>query len=276
MRDYQLLPRPAKDFLRRTVGRHVVAEKWWRLRYAAEFRAAERAEGVEVALATGKLTELPTAHVAVVIPTYRRPGPLRAAVESALAQTISDVAVVVVDDNGGEVGTLPADPRLTVVRLSRTRRSPGLSRNVGLRVSRSPYAAFLDDDNTWRPDHLERALAALADGAGLVYTGVRRVRGDGTELDVLSQPFDRRALADDNFVDANSVVVRRGSGVRFSPWPRPRWVHPKEDWELVYRLSARLRVTHVPDVTVDYLAHDGSFFSDWSRPPTDPGRKGRG
>ncbi|SDN56645.1 glycosyltransferase family 2 protein [Allokutzneria albata] len=262
-RDYGLLPPAAKKLLRRAVGRYVVGERWWAVRFAKERAAAVRAEHREVARLARSHAPA-EAMVTVVVPTYRRADRLRDAVTSALAQTVTDVAVIVVDDGGGEVGGLPDDPRLTVLRLARNHGSPGLARNVALRLSRSPYVAFLDDDNTWRPNHLETALPAL-ESAGLVYTDLHRRRLDGSTVDVLGRDFDRREHADSAWVDVNAVVVRRAPWLRFDPWARPRWVHPREDWEFVHRVSARSAVTHLPVVTVDYTVHDGSYFSDWSR-----------
>lgn len=263
MKDYALLPRPVKDLLRQSVGRYVIGENWWRLRFAAERFAAERDEHAEVARLASRLRPLPSATVAVVMPTFRRPERLAAAVQSVLNQTVQDFVVLVVDDGGGQLDGLPADPRVVVLELSRNHHSPGLARNVALRLSRSPFVAFLDDDNTWRPDHLERTLAALRAGAGLVYTALRRIRDDGTELDVLSRPFHRAAHRDDAWVDINAVVLRRFPSLRFDPWARPRWVHPREDWEFVHRVSARLRVEHIAVATVDYAVHSGSYFTDW-------------
>jgi glycosyltransferase involved in cell wall biosynthesis len=263
LKDYALLPRPVKDLLRQSVGKNVVGENWWRLRFAAERFEADRAEHTEALALAAQLGQAASARVAVVMPTYRRPERLANAVKSALNQTVRDTVVLVVDDGGGQVDGLPEDPRLVVLKLSRNYGSPGLARNVAIRLSRSPYLAFLDDDNTWRPDHLERSLAALESGAGMVYTALRRLREDGTELDVLSRPFSRAQHRDGEWVDINAVVLRRFAGVRFDPWARPRWVHPREDWEFVHRVSAKLRVRHVPVATVDYSVHSGSYFTDW-------------
>ncbi|GAA0650334.1 hypothetical protein GCM10010174_87460 [Kutzneria viridogrisea] len=263
MKEYALLPRPVKNLLRQSVGRYVVGENWWHLRFAAERFAAERDEHAEVSRLARTLTPLPSAQVCVVMPTFRRPERLAAAVHSALDQTERDLVVLVVDDGGGQVAGLPEDPRVVLLQLSRNHGSPGLARNVALRLSRSPFVAFLDDDNTWRPDHLERSLTALRSGAGLVYTALRRIREDGTELDVLSRPFNRAAHRDESWVDINAVVVRRFAGLRFDPWARPRSVHPREDWEFVHRISAKLRVEHLPVPTVDYSVHSGSYFTDW-------------
>ena len=225
--------------------------------------AVARFEHREVRRLRAMAPAAPHRTVATVIPTYRRPELLRRAVESALAQTVADQTVVVVDDGGG-LPDLPADPRLRAVSLSRNCGIAGVVRNVGIELTDSQFLAFLDDDNEWHPEHLERALEGLSRGATLVYTAVERHRPDGTLVDVLSVPFDRHTLADTSgYVDMNAVVVRRGPGVRFSRLPRARATLPREDWEFVHRLARTGVAEHLPTPTVRYLLNDASYFSTW-------------
>ncbi|WP_317447111.1 glycosyltransferase family A protein [Streptomyces collinus] len=207
----------------------------------------------------------PAALVATVIATHRRPDELRAAVRSALAQTVRDQVVVVVDDGAG-LPELPDDPRLFAVSLARNTGVAGVVRNVGIRLTRSRYVAFLDDDNLWEPDHLECALAVLESPQGPdgVYTALRRVLPDGTERDVLSVPFDRRRAARESFLDTNAFVARRTRALRFSRLRRTPEVMPREDWELVHRYSRGHSVRHVPHTTVRYLVNPASFYTTWS------------
>ena len=215
-----------------------------------------------------------TPRVLVVIPTYRRPDGARRAVESALAQTFSDIAVIVVDDGAG-LPVLPADPRLAAVSLRRNTATLGLVRNVGIRLVDSEFVAFLDDDNVWTPDHVAAAVAALDADPGLagVYTSVRRERSDGSQIDVLGAPFDARRLRWDPFIDANSIVVRRSHDRGFSVLPRTKSTLPKEDWEYVWRLSRRGRIEHVPAVTVRYAVNPQSYFTHWTDDYATPGRR---
>ena len=226
--------------------------------------ALRRFENAEVERLRPLMGALPAAKVATVIPTYRRPLLLTAAVESALAQTVTDQVVVVVDDGTGDLPTLPDDPRLRAVSLSRNSKVAGVVRNVGIRTTRSEYIAFLDDDNTWRPDHLALAIAALETGPDVVYTAVER-RRDGELVDVLSEPFRPDTFRDGPpYVDTNAIVVRRAPDVLFSRIPRTRATMPVEDWELVNRLSRTREIRHVPEPTVRYLIHADSYYSAWN------------
>ncbi|MFI6931696.1 glycosyltransferase family 2 protein [Streptomyces sp. NPDC050287] len=228
---------------------------------ALMLRRLETAETRRLAAAV----PLPAALVATVIATHRRPDELRAAVRSALAQTVRDQVVVVVDDGAG-LPELPDDPRLFAVSLARNTGVAGVVRNVGIRLSRSRYVAFLDDDNQWEPDHLERALAVLESphGPDGVYTALRRILPDGTERDILSVPFDRRRAARESFLDTNAFVARRNGALHFSRLRRTPEVLPREDWELVHRYSRSHSVRHIPHATVRYLVNPDSFYTTWS------------
>ncbi|MBE8470397.1 glycosyltransferase [Streptomyces sp. 3R004] len=223
-----------------------------------------RIEDAEVRRLSADLPSPPSALVATVIATHRRPDALRAAVRSALDQTVRDHVVIVVDDGAG-LPELPDDPRLFAVSLSRNTGVAGVVRNVGIRLTRSRYVAFLDDDNLWEPDHLERALAALesADAPAGVYTALRRVLPDGSEKDILSVPYDRHRAARESFLDTNAFVARRTRSLHFSRLRRTPEVLPREDWELIHRYARRHRVRHVPHPTVRYLVNPASFYTDW-------------
>ncbi|WP_225847067.1 glycosyltransferase [Streptomyces sp. HPF1205] len=228
---------------------------------ALRLRRIENAETRRLAAA---LPVRPTALVATVIATHERPEALRAAVGSALAQTVRDQVVVVVDDGAG-LPELPDDPRLFAVSLSVNTKTAGVVRNVGIRLSRSRYVAFLDDDNLWEPEHLARALEALEAPGGPdgVYTALRRVLPDGTEHDILSVPWDRRRSARESFLDTNAFVARRNRALRFSRLRRTPEVLPREDWELIHRYARTHRIRHLPHPTVRYLVNPGSFYTRW-------------
>ncbi|MBR7835228.1 glycosyltransferase family 2 protein [Actinospica durhamensis] len=211
--------------------------------------------------------------VTTIIPTYRRPEQLRAAVDSALAQTVRAHRVLVVDDGAG-LPPLPADPRLVALSLSRNCAVLGVVRNVGIRLADSRYLAFLDDDNTWAPEHLEITVAALeADPKlGGVYTALRRVLPDGTDHDVISEGFDVRTARERAYLDANAFVVRTAAGLRFSRLRRDRGVLPREDWASLYPFARRHRVAHLPRGTVRYLVNPQTYYTTWDAGSDSSGR----
>src|ERR1700688_2952786 len=107
--------RVTKNLLNRTVGWHVLFEARNKVRLGPSSLVLRRVENAEVKRLSGAVAP-PTARVATVIPTHRRPEALQASVRSALAQTVTDQVVIVVDDGAG-LPDLPDDPRLTAVSL---------------------------------------------------------------------------------------------------------------------------------------------------------------
>ncbi|MGW5372800.1 glycosyltransferase family 2 protein [Streptomyces sp. NPDC004009] len=259
------LARAPWELLKRAFGWLVLFELRNKVLLAPSALRLRRVEAAETRRLAAATAPPPAALVATVIATHRRPEELRAAVRSALDQTVRDQVVIVVDDGAGLPG-LPDDPRLFAVSLARNTGVAGVVRNVGIRLTRSRYVAFLDDDNEWEPDHLERALAVLEAPGGPdgVYTALRRVLPDGSERDVLSVPFDRRRAARESFLDTNAFVGRRNGALHFSRLRRTPEVLPREDWELVRRYSRRHTVRHVPHPTVRYLVNPASFYTTWS------------
>lgn len=99
--------------------------------------------------------------VTAIIPTRNRPTLLMRAVRSALNQTYHDIEIVVVID-GQDPATVAAvgsvgDARLRVVDV---RESVGSAdaRNIGVQHAKGEWVAFLDDDDEWMPQKIERQL----------------------------------------------------------------------------------------------------------------------
>jgi glycosyltransferase involved in cell wall biosynthesis len=115
--------------------------------------------------------------VSVIIPSKNRLDFIEKAIDSILGQTYRRVEVIVVDD-GSEV---PLSPVLTkkygesIVCLSHEQsRGAPASRNTGAKQAKGEYLAFLDDDDIWLPEKLEKQMAAFAslgEAFGVVYCG---------------------------------------------------------------------------------------------------------
>jgi glycosyltransferase involved in cell wall biosynthesis len=230
-----------------------------------------RVENAEVSRLSVELPKMPESRVTVIITTYKRPELLIRAVRTALAQTIEDISVLVVDDGGGlpDLRDLSADTRLFACSLSANTGTPSIGRNVGIRLTKSKYVAFLDDDNMWEPEHLEAALSVLegegpGSPPGCVYTAVVRILPDGRVHDVLSVEFERRLMGSSSFIDTNAMVIKRFPGLHWSRIRRKRGMFPVEDWELAYRISRKTKVQHLNVPTVRYLINSDSYYSNWS------------
>ncbi|MFC7068748.1 glycosyltransferase family 2 protein [Halobaculum lipolyticum] len=134
--------------------------------------------------------------VSVVVPAYQRGDMVGRAIDSALAQTVEDVEVVVVDDGSTDdtetVVTAYEDDRVRYVAHERNR-GVSAARNTGLAAATGEYVAFLDSDDEWLPRKLDRQLTTLAErGEGWVgaYCGI--ATGGLSPLDRLAAVVSER------------------------------------------------------------------------------------
>jgi GT2 family glycosyltransferase len=197
--------------------------------------------------------------VSVVIPTRDRPAVVAEAVRSALGQTYAELEVVVVDDGSASPLELPpdvgGDPRVRVLRLHAPA-GAGEARNTGVRTTRGPLIAFLDDDDRWRPRKIELQVRALtgADGAAAVETGYELWDGDRLVERYVPRPDRdlRAAILEQPQLQPSTVLIRRSAFEELGGFD-PTLVRV-EDWELWVRFADSFEVAVVPEVQVDRAA----------------------
>jgi glycosyltransferase involved in cell wall biosynthesis len=187
----------------------------------------------------------PGPQTSVLMPAYRAEDTVREAVESALAQSVSDLELIVVDDASPvpvrEALSGIADPRLRVILRSRNG-GPAAARNTALRHARARLVSQLDADDVWKPDYLEHVLPEFADPAvGLVYANAE-ILGHPTGHDTYvfdpsPHPIDRfPKLAEQNPVPALTATMRARAVREVGGYAR--WLPMAQDYHLYLKLAA--------------------------------------
>jgi glycosyltransferase involved in cell wall biosynthesis len=148
------------------------------------------------------------APISAIITTYNDANFLADALASVAAQTVRPAQVLVVDDgsDGDAAASITAQAAerhgLTVEYVRRPHAGPSATRNAGLALATQEFVAFLDADDVWMPDHLERKLARLAARDGRYstsYDGYINIDVDGRPLWTMSSgdydgPIDGRLM----------------------------------------------------------------------------------
>lgn len=106
------------------------------------------------------------AKVSVIIPTYNRESYLKCAIDSVLRQSCQDFEIIVVDDGSTDntrelVSKYIEDFPEKISYFYQENRGPAAARNKGIREAHSEYIGFLDSDDEWLPEKLEKSLRFL-------------------------------------------------------------------------------------------------------------------
>ena len=127
--------------------------------------------------------------ISVIIPTFNRAYCITKTIDSALAQTYSNLEIIVIDD-GSSDGTsvlirdrYGSDPRVRYI--FQENRGVSSARNTGFQAAQGDFIAFLDSDDVWRPWKLELQLNCMAmnQEVGMVWSDMEALDPSGKIID---------------------------------------------------------------------------------------------
>lgn len=191
--------------------------------------------------------------VSIVIPTWNRRDMLMEALESVRSQRWKRWEAIVVDD-GSDDGTIEAVERLAAqdsrfVLIRRPHEGVCRARNSGLEAARGDYIAFLDSDNVWTPQYLDRMLATMErDDLGAAYGTLMVETPDGPRYRAVR--VDREMLLVSNHVDMNVLIMRADVADAVGGFDES--LRRTVDYDLVLRISEHTLLHHIPVVGVQY------------------------
>jgi glycosyltransferase involved in cell wall biosynthesis len=194
--------------------------------------------------------------ISCIITTYNRPEKLKKAVDSVINQSYTDWELIIVND-GGEVPKVKHE-KARVVNLEKNFGSDTRPKNVGILEAKGEYIAFLDDDNVWRPDHLQILFKEISRDPklDLVY-GDRWLIDDAKTFKPrlgISSDFDIAILLRRNFIDTSDVLVKRQAIIDVGGYDERYTKYV--DWNLWVRMvKAGKKFLHTPMIVTDYHVH---------------------
>lgn len=205
--------------------------------------------------------------ISVVIPTYNYARFLKKCLESLVSQSFVNWEAIVVnnfsDDNTAEVVEGFSDRRIRLVNF-RNNGVIAASRNKGIELSRANLIAFLDSDDSWYPEKLEKCVKELNSGADLVCHGMRYIVNGSPWKDVT---YNAKARSDflsllygSTRIFTSSVVVRKECLLRVSGFDENPGIITAEDRDLWLRLSKEgCRFCFIKDILGEYNCHEDSL-----------------
>jgi len=193
--------------------------------------------------------------VAVIIPCYNAASYLARALNSVFAQTYRDYCVYVIDDGSNDdTAAVLRSYAGRVVSLTQEHSGQAAARNHGIRLSDSPYIAFLDADDEWLPEKLERQVTIFreAPNKGMIYSDCFTSgdgRSAGSYFARIGTPYGGRVF--EQFlricgVFTPTVMVRRECLLDVGLFDETFPVG--EDYNLWLRIAASWEVGVIPEV----------------------------
>lgn len=201
--------------------------------------------------------------VSVIVPTYGDADYLPGALESIANQTHRNVEIIVVDSSGVDWLRELGERVEGFEYIEQEPQGLAAARNRGLDAATGAVVGFLDADDRWCPEKLEKQLAALDAGADIVYSDVWLVE-DGAKRTQSSLPVEHPETHYIDFlyeggVPMPTVLARREC---FDEHRFDERLPAVEDRHLWARLFARYRPARVPDPLACYRVREDSMSSD--------------
>ena len=210
--------------------------------------------------------------VSVIIPTYNRAGFLPRAIKSVLNQIFQDFEIIVVDDGS-------TDNTEQVVRNFQNRDKrikyiwqeqsggPSKPKNTGIKAARGRYIAFLDSDDEWFPEKLEKQLELFEKGpSNLGFVGCNLLsieQKTGKILEEVKLPSSLRHNALEKFLvgcfiySSSDVVVK--SKILANVGLFDENIRIGEDWDMSIRISQKYKFDFVSKPLFKHYIHRGNI-----------------
>ncbi|WP_405420007.1 glycosyltransferase [Marinobacter flavimaris] len=210
--------------------------------------------------------------VSVITPTYNRAEFLPAAISSVLAQTYEDFELIVVDDGSVDHTLKVIKPFLEDRRVRyffQENQGQSFARNYALAQSSGEFIGFLDSDDLWCPDKLEKQLKSFN-----AHPGADIVHGDEALINEQGKVISRknmrrysgcitRQLLADNSVSITTALVKRRCFDEMGGFDTS--VGVADDYDLWLRFSARYRFHYEPGIVASYRVMEAQISSDKRR-----------
>lgn len=217
--------------------------------------------------------------VTVIVPTYQAAPFLKKTLETVAIQTIKPVELIVVDDGSSDetvdviMKFCKENLELQVRLLRETHRGPGAARNSGIKAAKTHWIAFLDSDDLWHPQKLEKMFAAIVDNPqSNFFCHNEYVRYlDGSEITVdysdgfqVSQPIEEQ-LYRKNYFSTSAVICCRELLEKWGGFDET--LSSAQDYELWLRISPDISPIFVTHILGTYIYRKGNISTSkhWRR-----------
>ena len=200
--------------------------------------------------------------VSCVIPSYKRCDTVTRAIDSVIGQTYKNIEVCIVDDNvpGDEYSQklqealkkYEGNPRVRYITQEK-HINGAVARNAGIRAAQGIYIAFLDDDDEWLPEKIEKQMAVIQtdpsiDGVTVLWMQCKNGEVKKTCPPYTGDNFQYKVFAREMSVFSSTVLIRKSAIERFGGFDGELLRH--QDLQFLVDAAAESKFKVVPEYLV--------------------------
>ena len=206
--------------------------------------------------------------VSTVIPVRNRPQLIVRALESVTSQTYPPAEVIVVDDASTDETPHIVDNlakkcgNLALIRLTENV-GAAKARNIGAKVAKGEFLAFLDSDDKWYPEKLEKQINEFRTNRNIVAVlcGIRTTTANSSTRFIPPADVPLKALYRSNdTVGCSAVMVLKEAFTQVGGFDVS--LPSCQDWDLYIRLAEIGKIRTVQEELMEYVGHSGERITN--------------
>jgi len=208
------------------------------------------------------------AKISVVIPVFNAGKTIIDCIESVLRQSFEDYDIIVVNDGSSDSTLRLLESFSRNIKIITIENSgPAVARNTGIKASNSEYIAFLDADDTWYSEKLEKQYNLIKQkNVELIYCDCKRIFPDGStglrsETHKMVRGWIIPNLIEKNIIATSSALVSQKALNKIGIFSESKKILHAEDYHLWVRIADKFKVDYVDEPLLNYNVSSGGFNS---------------
>lgn len=214
--------------------------------------------------------------ISIITPTYNSSRFIKRTIESVLYQTHTDWEYLIVDDNSTDNTTeiinefIKQDSRIKLFKTQENSGGPATPKNVGIEKAKGEYIAFLDHDDEWLPEKLEKQLQIFEksndEKLGLVSCFINIRNNDKGTIIAKHHNLYRdnalKILLQFNFLATSSCIMTKSEVLRNVGLFDTNF-RVSDDWDMWIRiLKFGYKIDYAPQYLINYFMYEANLSNN--------------
>ncbi len=205
--------------------------------------------------------------VSVIIPVFNRQDYVAETIESVINQTYNNIEIVIINDGSTDnseeiIRSFAAHYPKKINLINQQNQGQVKARNNGLKVARGEFIAFLDSDDVWLPEKIEKQIHLFENEVGLVYSGVQYIDalgkvigGELCDQSIRGSVYEKLLVK--NRMTGGTVVVKNEALKKVGLFDET--LKAAENWDLWIRIAKFYELDFVDETLLKYRKHSDNM-----------------